>query len=73
VQGLAAGAAESALPTLEEFRAGVQDWFRANVGGKEPSAYTDADRKRTSAIFAPLPEDMRRRIMCDNAESIVAA
>jgi hypothetical protein len=73
VQGLAADAAESALPKLEESRAGVPDWFRAHVGGKDPSTYADVDRTRTSAILAPLPEDMHRRIMRDNAESIFAA
>ena len=48
MQGRAADAAESAIPTLEEFRAAVRDWFRLNVDGRDPSDYTDGDRKRTS-------------------------
>jgi alkylation response protein AidB-like acyl-CoA dehydrogenase len=48
VQGPTADAAEPAIPTLEEFRAAVRDWFRLNVVGQDPSDYTDDDRKRTS-------------------------
>ena len=42
-------AAEAGTPTLEEFRATIREWFRANVDGADPNTYTDEDRKRTSA------------------------
>jgi alkylation response protein AidB-like acyl-CoA dehydrogenase len=49
VAGTAAQAVESDIPTLEEFRDAIRGWFRANVDGRDPSTYTDGDRKRTSA------------------------
>ena len=49
MQGLAADAVDSVVPTLEEFRAATRDWFRANVDSRDPSSFTDEDRRRTSA------------------------
>jgi alkylation response protein AidB-like acyl-CoA dehydrogenase len=49
VHGVTTEAVEPTVPTLEEFRHTVRDWFRANVGARNPNDYTDADRKRTTA------------------------
>jgi alkylation response protein AidB-like acyl-CoA dehydrogenase len=45
----AARAPEPAVPALEEFRAAVREWLRANVDLRSEATYTDADRKRTTA------------------------
>jgi alkylation response protein AidB-like acyl-CoA dehydrogenase len=45
-----ADAIEPEVPTVNEFRAAVRDWFRANVEATAQPTYTDDDRKRTTAL-----------------------
>jgi alkylation response protein AidB-like acyl-CoA dehydrogenase len=49
VSGTAAETVEAVVPTLEEFRGAIRNWFAANVDNYDPTAYTDEDRKRTTA------------------------
>jgi alkylation response protein AidB-like acyl-CoA dehydrogenase len=49
VSGTAAETVEAVVPTLEEFRSAIRNWFAANVDHYDPPAYTDEDRKRTTA------------------------
>jgi alkylation response protein AidB-like acyl-CoA dehydrogenase len=44
-----ADAIDPAVPTLQEFRAAVRNWFRANVDATAQALYTDEDRKRATA------------------------
>jgi alkylation response protein AidB-like acyl-CoA dehydrogenase len=49
VEAVTAEAVESSVPSTEEFRTSVRNWFRANVNAAEQASYTDEDRKQTTA------------------------
>ncbi len=42
-------ATQAAVPTLDEYRQSLRDWFRANVDGRDPNTYTEEDRRRATA------------------------
>jgi len=45
-----ADAVEPEVPSAQEFRLAVREWFQANVDSAAQASYTDGDRKRTTAL-----------------------
>jgi alkylation response protein AidB-like acyl-CoA dehydrogenase len=45
-----ADAVEPEVPSAQEFRLAVREWFQANVDSAAHASYTDGDRKRTTAL-----------------------